>query len=433
MAKRPYPRSGRREIVNYDDFYANRETYALVCVNRSVLDVARKLLASRGVWPTTYALDYDDSGYTPIGSAEIHLVDQLVSEFLGGTATMNCDDFLTQLTAIGQSILGLSTGTGCGCGSGGAPGASPPLSPVDVGLPGEHVGPPPDGFASWTEYETYKCDVAKWLIQQVDADLTWMLSADLVGITATGLAIALITPVPFDEVIILVGLIAAIIAQGAMASALTDMIAAIDDDFSEIMCAMYEAETATEAQTDLGTAIDTAVDGESSDPWAGLMKSVLKTMFGSHNLNKLFVRDNSLADSDWLPSGNCSGCAEECAEVSIDDGTLIDHSPPFITVQSVQLGSGPGEREQVTVRVNWDGAAYCDTDGRSADIDTLTGWVTHSEPTVPEFEIHDQAGADEYESSAQWSDGTCGARFFIRGDKDNTFTVKFDIGDNCAL
>lgn len=427
-----YPRSGRRSILDYSTFVANKDDFQLVCVSRSVLDLARVLVEQRGRWKTTYALSYSNSGYVAIGDIELDLVEEKIAEFLEATGAMNCDDFLEALSAIGDAISAKGSSDNCGCGSGSAGGSSPPADDTILGPPGEQLGEPPDGFSTWAEYENYKCDMAAYVLSVASADLSWWANVDIVALTATGLAASLFTPVPFDDVLLLVGLLLALSLQGVAAAAISvgsDVLANSND---EILCALYEASDAGSAKTDVDNAIDTGVDVETTAIWAGIVKSLLKGLFNQHVINKLFVRDGPLADGGMLPTGNCSGCASGCQAFFVDDGTLIAVNGNVITVQSSVQGTGVGIRQQATVRVNYDGA-YCSTSGRTADITSLQGHVPHPEPNIPEFTVNDQSGVELHDGAAQWAAGFCGARFFIRGDDASVFTVDLDIGENCAI
>lgn len=260
-------------------------------------------LSSRGVWATTYATNYYDNGYDIPDSNQLAVVEELISEFLEDTNDMDCSDFNNSLIAIGDAITALSASGGCGCGSGDAGSDEPPGSTQTVDPPGTPGGTVPPGFLDLAEYETYKCDVASWIVDQLRADVVFWQLGTVSTMTLTIFISLLVTPVPGARVAAL--LFAVVALSGLGASVFTVFLAAIDNHRDDLVCALYEATDVATAASDYNAAFDTAVDAETSDlAFRFAIKSVFDLMTSNSVINKLFDKDVYTS----FGSGDCTGC-----------------------------------------------------------------------------------------------------------------------------
>lgn len=265
---------------------------------------------------------------------------------------MSCEEAVSVADAINAAIAGIASGgAGCGCGSSGAGGTEQPGSTENPGVPGDQVGDPPTGFDTWAEYETYKCDIATMIVERVQTDLAWMEIADIVTLTATSLAFALITPIPFDDVVAVLGFIAALALQGVFIDAIQDMQAAVLADFDDLVCSLYSAPNIDGAKEQWNTQIDASIDAQTADIYAPIEKIILHTMATNDALNSLFDRNTAL--EAVAPVGDCAECELSCPQYTVTRGT--ETSPGNFSSENTGEGDhvhrvsiAPGCRDDVT-------------------------------------------------------------------------------------
>lgn len=205
----------------------------------------------------------------------------------------------------------------CQCGSGGAGGTDTEPSDTDTGDPGDPQGDPPDGFDTWEEYHTYKCGVATKIIDDLLADFNWYLGLApevRIALAVGSFAIGMLTPIPGDEVAVVMGILLAILQFDI--TIVTWITNSITNNYDDLVCTLFSATNATQAEANVEQALADAVDDEFSSwpdpfvPWQ--VKELLSLMVSTYSINRLFVKDEAL--NGKLPTGDCSECAsEECA------------------------------------------------------------------------------------------------------------------------
>lgn len=303
MELRQYHRT--RVLLDYNHFAANLATPVIICTNLAVVGIMRVLVESYGRRRINWVTSHTLGGYFDVDDNQYDIIDAVISEFLRETNDMAfCNNILTELRNIASAIAAQS----CGCGTGGAGATDPPPSPEDPGTPGNPGSGTglPDGFEDFAEYNAYKCDVAEWIIQQVENDLGWWSIADFTTITLTAFAAALLTPIPGDEIIGFLGFLVALSLQGVMAGAITHMQNVITDNRDGLICALYVAHDAAESKSQIDQAISDGVDAETSEIYGPLLTDILQTMFNVTNINRLYEKWVEKIPS--LPTGDCSEC-----------------------------------------------------------------------------------------------------------------------------
>lgn len=408
---RKFTQANRRNLVDYVNFFANSGEYVLLCTNRAVLDVARLFLKTRGLWRTTYATSYDDNGYFLPDDSQMDTIDELISEFLEDTNIMNCDDFLSELSSIEAAIKGLAGGSGvCGCGSAGAGATEPEESSQEADPPGTPGGEYPPGFGSQGEYETYKCDVATWLVDSARDSVGWMLTVDLVLITALAFGAGLLTPVPGDEIIALIGLILMALVESS--GALDAWYDAYVNNRAEMICAIYQSTSVSDAKSAGFAVLDAGIDAETSDLVVRvLLKQTARILTRNNSLNKLFEKD----EFTDFPTGNCSGCV--CVwEISQGTGTIDETGTQFeVTAAwggaSYQVGIHLTEYNPCCEhdwRLYFDGFTGSPTPNNGAGVWDCTGFTRLvSTPTMP-IDDWDDVG---FAQQTDYDDGGWGMLF----------------------
>lgn len=285
-----------RVLIDYDEFTNSLPEPAVICTNMGVLGAIRVLLRSYGLREVNWVTGYSQAGYTSVTEEQFDIIDNAISIFLGETNEMT---FCTELTdAMNNLAVAFQAGC-CGEGSFGAGQDEPPASTQP-----DEEGDYPPGFDTYAEYRTYKCDVANRIIEGIKEDMEWLAAGTLVTLTATGLVAALLTPIPFDEVLLLVGFVVSLLLQGVLTGTATAVADEIDTERESLVCLLYDAENATAAKA----SVKTYMAGLLTDTENGLFASVWT--FAA--VNALFGL-NLLLETSPLPDAvSCTLCTSEC-------------------------------------------------------------------------------------------------------------------------
>lgn len=189
----------------------------------------------------------------------------------------------------------------------------------------------PDGYGSREEYSSDKCNLAQFVLNSWHDDFDKLKTINVAGQAASALAgllvLTLATPIPFDDILLLIspilGLAAAGIATFVTAvEELQDRLDAID------ICDLYSASTVTQAVENVETWI---ADGTYSQQV--LTVALGQYLIGTDAVNPLFAGKSDLINYDELPVGDCSACsyADECWELfttpAANDGVIVDSGP----------------------------------------------------------------------------------------------------------
>lgn len=246
--------------------------------------------------------------------------------------TMSCNDdivlALNQINATLNDKLGSIGGGGGGCGCSGTRGAGDhPADPSDIddSLREE----PPPYFEDWAAWDQHKCDVAWQIYQEIRADIgAWgLISAGLTSIaTILPLLItALLTPIPLDELTIMIFLALELFAIAGIVSTLQGI---LDDHYGDIICALFTANTVNDAIQSYISLISDYVEETTEITTVGPLavdsaKKYLSGFATTDSFNRLF--------SDFPPTntGNdCSTCPDEdCPVIVVTYGTVISGEP----------------------------------------------------------------------------------------------------------
>ena len=346
--------SSTRVLMSYNQFISDLGDYSIVCVDNAVLGAIRVLIRSYGLRYANWVTAYSEAGYYEPTQAEMDVIDAKISEFLEETNDMStCNDFVTALQDIAAAI---SSGSGCGCGAAGAGETEPPPSTEQPGepdnpQPGDSV---PDGFADYAEYNTYKCNVAEWIVQQVETDLSWWSTASFSTLALSAFIAALVTPIPGDEIVIMLGWLASLAIQGVAAAAVTEMQDAVSNNRDDIICALYTGTDASSSQSQVGSEISSGIDAETSAIYAPLLKSILESMFGLTNINRMYNKWSEKIPS--LPTGSC-----DCGVCSPDTLVGTDNEDGSWATELFAPASDPPGKNVISIEFKI-GASGCTKD-----------------------------------------------------------------------
>lgn len=292
---------------------------------------------------------------------ETEFVNEVIEAFQLETSGDNVE-IANALNNIAQAILAqvqccdgpTNTGTGGASGQETAPSGG-----VDNG-----TNPPnTTNFATYGEYETYKCNIANYIVDNADASantmqtLSWnsilaLPIAELIVVLAASLA----TPIPGDEIVAMAAILA--LWGGAFQPVFDNLELAIDNHRQDLVCALFTASDVAEAKSNFRTELDLAIDAESTP--GGLLNTVTKGVsrifISTDNLNKLFTQDDSVV---W-PTGSidCSVCATGGTGVRFMLGLNMGDRGTYPGVPSGGIFPGDGVTVTITAVQDSNGFYY---------------------------------------------------------------------------
>lgn len=286
----------KRQIIKMDLVDPGDYTEeVLLCINRFAWMVARAFLIKQGHWRTTYAMAYTDNYYETPDDMEMDTIQAAIDSFLE-KGDMSCD-IVEALNAIALKmdlLIEKSCGPGCG-GSGGAGQEDSPPNPFeDTG-----TNYPPD-FDDRTQWEIWKCGLARLIIKRLMADFEWLKGIAITEVTATLLAATLMTPIALDDLTVLVGVLIAYGVEEALDALIDEILLALGIDEEALVCLLYNAVSATDAEARLGDWATSVLTGR-----AAFIFEFFNTIA---NMNQLFEEVNAL-----LPDEPCD-CEVECSD-----------------------------------------------------------------------------------------------------------------------
>lgn len=320
-----------RVLIDYEQFAEMLDEGVVICTNAGVLGAIRVLIRSYGLRNVNWATSYSEAGYIGVTPEQFDIIDNQISIFLGETNDMGFCEDLTQ--AMNNLSASFQAGC-CGSGSFGAGQAEPASSPY----PDQDPDWPP-GFDTYAEYRSYKCDIANRIIEGVREDMDWLAAGTLTTLVGSVLVGALFTPIPFDDILALVGFAVSLLLQGVLSATAASVSATIASERQTLVCLLYDADDAISAKAVvtayLGTLLTTTEAGLFALVWSFA------------GVNGLFTK-NILMDASPLPSAvSCDACTSECELVvsSGDDfdvlGVFTEISETVIDVVSGLVQPGP--------------------------------------------------------------------------------------------
>lgn len=381
----------------------SHEELGLYCLSEWDIVIIKSCLRFAS-WPTRWHNDgIPLKDYDPIK------LDQSIgqAELIDWRLSMSaCEDLQAAITNL-AAILGSGTG-GCGCGTSG--------TGEDVGPSSEDTGDifddgqtPPPGFATWADYQDYKCDVADYIISSFRDDVVWLQTQNLVGLAIGALIIGLLLPVPGSRLVAMLALLVAIGGLGA--GALANLEDAITNNYDALVCFLYTASNASEAKADLLGAMNNFIDAESSDQ---LERYILKQLIQHHinfvALNWLFEKDDAVAG---LPlNGDCSSCLA-CSDTLYhgtgDFGTLDFASTPDGAYHHINFHLGSHKNLHVDSITGYTHSGSGVNDFRiqtNRDVscgDPPSGWDLYNSDTNPTGQTFNGVGEISFNSSTAFS------------------------------
>jgi len=280
---------------------------------------------------------------------------------------MGClEDLANAISSLALSVsTSISNAGGCGCTGTGGSGIfeAEPETFQDDGTTF------PNGYDTRLEYSSAKCDLAAYIINRWVDDLTRLRQIDASGKAASALvpllSLSFLTPVPFDDLLGLAGVVLALVAISisAFVDACGELIAwlqALD------VCLIYTAPTVEAAKTNLQTDLDSQTFTQDT-----LTKLIFTYLLNFDALNVLYGDKPVDINLDQIPAGDCDTCEYDCdSGFSQEIGTGPSIAEGYYSEPFVSEPNGGLEYIQVTsFKV-----------GLPIKFVSLTGWVTSGDP-----------------------------------------------------
>lgn len=308
--------------ITAQEFYNSpADDCRVVCLSSRQVTIIRKALLSM-VWRTRFGEYIEPNLWRILDNTElVELVEEtevnLMANCFDDAATIIGEAVVTASENLAFAISAINCGGGinvnCGSGgrsgSGGAGGSSPPYSTETPIVPG--IGDPPEGYASWEEFNNDKCAIASYLVNTLIDDIgrasTINFELQTLVTLAVILAPLLLDPIPGDEIIVLCGILIAIHEQAE--TILSNMQSVMDDGKADLICEFYNASTPAAAEQ--------AFEAKWSElwyaspyvnilyDWAALQS--VNTMVTSEMTNKLFEKQSDKRYTE----ADCAGCVIE--------------------------------------------------------------------------------------------------------------------------
>lgn len=310
-------RANKRQIINYNNLISEIGEAQLVCVDKGVLSIARKLVSTRGLWRTTYATDYDDNFYHIPDDAEFRVIEDAIGEFLEAINPMNCNDLITELSDIAAAIRE----TACCPGIGAAGAGATDVQGTDAQDDGSTYFPA--GYADRDEYTTAKCEFAEDIRLNLITDLTYIKNGTIVTLAASALIGALITPIPGDEILAFAGFVASLLVQGLIVSTAQGVIDELTNNAAAWRCAIYEAETLDDAKDEAIATLSLTT----------LEDALLGYMLPNYAWNNLFDYSGDVPNHGV----SCNDCVCDFV-LALGSGTILTDDTSFVVSSELFAG-----------------------------------------------------------------------------------------------
>lgn len=301
----------------------------LLCVSERSLYVLLNWVALDATFASRYAVELTEDRYRPVGpeDPEWELYRSVVNNLQLEISDMSCD-IENGLLAIADAIASIRCGGGGSSGSGYYDCISPLpneeiLGPEDSTQGDPEQDPVPEGFETWEEYFTYKCQAAHFIWELERKHLVALYNFEGVALTASvagpilaglaGILPAAFTPA--GAAVFLTACLAIAFTAGYSWFYMGEMIDWWDENKEGIVCALFNAGSSPDAVSSLANAVEDAVQAITAwgalEPVSGAISGLLAQAFAA-TANNGFVEPlfKSIAAVSAIGGVDCSDCYE---------------------------------------------------------------------------------------------------------------------------
>lgn len=164
------------------DTYPDPGGCHIICLSDRQCAIIRDMVSAKAYWPTRFASHLHGEQFTygdPTVFAEHKLEVNELFEQIGEGSSVACTELVTALSDLAAALSAAQAGSGgqniINCGSGCGTGVAGATGGLISGLTYEELagpepivepdpeGDPPEGFATWDEYRTLKCQGAHYV------------------------------------------------------------------------------------------------------------------------------------------------------------------------------------------------------------------------------------------------------------------------------
>lgn len=278
---------------------------------------------------------------------------------------------------------------------------------------------PGEEFETEEAYKSHACEVANGIVNAVIGTLNGLSLVSLFSLTAAsiiagvvGLGLIVVPPV---------AIVAALLFTGFALAGFTSLANAMSENRQDLVCAIYDATSATEAYDNFKDFIEQlSIDLGFLEIEIGYLLDLVMQMTPIDTFNKLYAG----VGLPEIPGDvvDCTLCSSECPEIFLYRGV----EQPDGSYNAEYVGGGT-DKWFVTIFVNSSDIAEPCGDETTLDIVSITGWS--NTPSADDFRVQETDGTPVHAADTGWPDGTCGRYFRIQSASN--FNVEVDQG-GCA-
>lgn len=309
------------DYKQYDFEYSPENVHIL---STDTVYLAYALVSQYALYRNRHVVDTDESVWYGLTDDEWNkvrtTVERAQEELKVAVATTS--DIANAIRYLGDQLAAAEC---CDNGSGTSGQQEVPDSDTDVG-----GGFPPE-FPDQSTYDQYKCDVANYILDKMQDDIVSLQTINWTGIGLAILGAALLTPVPGDEIAVIIAVLDAWILGGSTAQQLLSFVEdIITNDRENYICDLVNSANVVDAKSAfLDRAFDNALtEAGTVGQWPAYM--VVKAFATADNFNRLFDEDTSVI----YPTGNVC----DCDPVDVQFVALANG--PELGTGSLDIGTG---------------------------------------------------------------------------------------------
>lgn len=282
--------------------------------------IMQGLLSERGLWRSTYVKTYHKDYYVLPEWGEWGVLEDKIRAWLGGVDMSG--QCLEELANAIKYLADKQFNKPC-CDGGGAvaQGITDDGRPIygskePITIPDEGQGSPPEGFDTWGDYYTHKCQVANIITDGLSDSLRNLSFISFVGgVAGTGVVLAAIAGFITVPVALIPMLIAALIGNVLIQQTVGALGDYMQTNRQEVVCLLYNSSSAQVAIDKLIEWVDEALGALAvASTLHPAIRTIALLLASTDTINQLFDVTIQLE----YPDADCTSCGEGCEPVFND-------------------------------------------------------------------------------------------------------------------
>lgn len=388
---RRFPDSSSRQLISFSRFMELTGSKILLCLDKGIIEIAKYLLNTRGSWRTTYVKEYVGTvGYNMPTEEEFQNIMQAIAE--ANIDMASCEDISNAINGVRDAILSAGSSSGCGCVMGGDTDLTE-TSDISPQSEPSREGPPPEGNATWEEYEANKC---AWIHKLLDDYISTLrnyggLFGMVGGLTvAVIVGLTLVTVPPLGLAILMAALGSLLLVDIGAFAYFTQIADELQGD-ENLLCELYNSTDTDEMRGVMYgklTTIIPALPGIVPPIEASLLEACNSLM--SNEMFNQAINNGGTAPEEWVGvTCDCGGPAIAFVTSAFCEATILEgefSSGEEVTLESCLSGSEiiGAIRHQVAIQtIDFPANATIEIISISAG-DYIVSWNDGATPQTPE-------------------------------------------------